>query len=223
MQTTGGLTAEAQTGGVIINTISRDGGNEFHGTFNADFGHRELQGDNINDELRARGATLTGTIRKLYDVGFGIGGPLKRDRVWFYASARKCGAPATRAGNYYNKSANPLFYEPDLSRPAYDRNLSQETSLRITWQVAGEAEDHRLGTLRVQLQLQPRHRGGGSSRPRRPGATGTRRCCRARGQWTYPATNRLLFQAGARDARRHASAQAGRGGRRPAPWRSSTA
>ena len=89
VQTTGGLTAEAQNGGVIINTISRDGGNEYHGTFSTDFGHSNLQSDNINDELRARGATLTGTIRELYDVGFGMGGPLKRDRAWFYASGRK--------------------------------------------------------------------------------------------------------------------------------------
>ena len=53
VQATGGLTAEAQAGGVIINTISRDGGNQFHGTFSTDFSHSDLQSDNITDELRA--------------------------------------------------------------------------------------------------------------------------------------------------------------------------
>jgi hypothetical protein len=82
VQTTGGLTAEAQSGGVIINVISRDGGNELHGVLSADAGFSDLQANNIGADLRARGATLTGTLRHLYDVAFGIGGPLKRDRVW---------------------------------------------------------------------------------------------------------------------------------------------
>jgi hypothetical protein len=195
VQTTGGLTAEAQSGGVIINVISRDGGNELHGVTNADFGFRDLQANNVNADLSTRGATLTGTLRHLYDVAFGVGGPLKRDRVWFFASARKYESSNFQAGNYYNKAANPLFYEPDLARPAYDRNLSQDLSLRLTWQAA---QKHKItGSYRYEYncncnfgvatgQFSPEAAGNNWYPPLQSG----------QGSWTYPATNRLLFQAG---------------------------
>jgi hypothetical protein len=194
VQATGGLTAEAQNGGVIINTISRDGGNEYHGTFSSDFGHRNLQTDNINDELRARGATLTGTIRQLYDVGFGIGGPLKRDRLWFYASGRKYSSSSNWAGNYYNKSANPMFYEADLSRPAYDHNINQETSLRMTWQVTPKQKF--TGSGRYEYNCYCNLVSGGGISPEAAGSNWYVPLVSGQGSWTYPATNRLLFQAG---------------------------
>ena len=158
VQATGGLTAEAQTGGVNINTISRDGGNQLRGTFSFDFSHPDLQSDNINDDLPARGATLTGTIKQLYDVGFGMGGPLKRDRVWFYASARKYESSSYWAGNYYNMSPNPLLYEADLVAPGVRPKL--EPGDQPPHHVAGdaEAEGERLGALRVELLLQSRLR-----------------------------------------------------------------
>ena len=195
VQATGGLTAEAQSGGVIINMISRDGGNQFHGTFSSDFGFRGLQADNINDELRTRGATLTGTIRELYDVGFGAGGPLKRDRVWFYASGRKYSSSSNWAGNYYNKSTNPMFYEPDLSRPAYDHNLNRETSLRITWQLTGKQKI--TGSGRYEHNCYCNLVSGGGIAPEAAGSNWYEPLVSGQGQWTYPATNRLLFQAGA--------------------------
>ena len=35
-----------------------------------------------------------------------------------------------------------MFYEPDLSRPAFVQDYFRDTSLRLTWQVA---EKHRIG------------------------------------------------------------------------------
>ena len=195
VQTTGGLTAEAQSGGVIINAIGRDGGNAFHGTLSADVGHRELQSNNIGADLRARGATLTGTIRHLYDVGFGVGGPLKRDRVWFFASARKYESSNFQAGNYYNKSSNPLLYEPDLSRPAYDRNLSQELAFRITWQAA---EQHKISaTTRYEYNCNCNFGvATGQFSPEAAGNNWYPPLISSQASWTHAATNRLLFQAG---------------------------
>jgi hypothetical protein len=71
VQLTGGLTAEAQGDGPQTNFVPRDGGNVFSGSFSSDFGHKNLQGDNISDELRDRGAARPGELRKLYDVGGG--------------------------------------------------------------------------------------------------------------------------------------------------------
>src|SRR6266850_433347 len=84
---TSGFSAEAETGGGHINVIPRDGGNFFNGSFRADYGNNRFQGNNITDELKSRGALLPSKIRKLYEIGGGFGGPIKRDKVWFFASA----------------------------------------------------------------------------------------------------------------------------------------
>jgi hypothetical protein len=180
---------------VIINVISRDGGNQFHGVISADAGFRDLQANNIDADLRARGATLTGTLRHLYDVASGFGGPLKRDRVWFFASARKYESSNFQAGTYYNKSANPLFFEPDLARPAYDRNLSQDLSLRLTWQAA---EKHKItGSYRYEYNCNCNFNiATGQFSPEAAGNNWYPPLQSTQGSWTYPATNRLLLQAG---------------------------
>jgi hypothetical protein len=196
VQTTGGLTADAQAGGAIVNVISRDGGNEFHGTMNADFGNEDLQGNNLNAGLEARGAHMTGILRRLYDVAAGFGGPVKRDRVWFFASVRKWESSSYQAGNYFNRSSNPLFYDRDLSRPAYDRNLAQEGSVRIIWQAA---QKHKItATSRWEKNCNCNFQiATGTLAPEASGSNWYIPMRSNQGTWTYPATNRLLFQVGA--------------------------
>jgi carboxypeptidase family protein len=134
LQINGGLTAEAQGAGTQVNYIPRDGGNQFRGAFNFDFGAGRLQSDNVDDDLRARGATAPGKIKKLYDVNAGYGGPLLRDRIWFYSSARKLDNQSYVVGSYFNQSPNTLFYTPDLNKPAYQWTYVQSTMHRVTWQ-----------------------------------------------------------------------------------------
>ena len=136
VQTIGGLSAEAQGAGIQVNYVPRDGGNIFSGSFAADMGHRRLQADNIDAGLRARGAAQPGAIRKLYDVGGGFGGPLVQDRLWFFASSRYLETSNYAPGNWYNNAQGTLFYEPDLSRPAYDQSYYSEYGLRLTWQAS---------------------------------------------------------------------------------------
>jgi hypothetical protein len=198
VQLTGGLTAEAQAGGVIINVIGRDGGNQFHGIANIDVGHRDLQSDNLSDELTARGALMTGILRRLYDVAGGFGGPIRPDRAWFFASVRKWETSSYQAGNYFNKSPNPLFYEADLARPAYDRNLAQEGSFRVTWQAA---QKHKItATTRWEVNCNCNFQiATGTFSPEAAGSNWYDPMRSNQGTWTYPATNRLLLQVGAID------------------------
>ena len=136
VQTIGGLSAEAQGAGIQVNYVPRDGGNVFSGSFAADMGHRRLQGNNIDDALRARGATQPGAIKKLYDVGGGLGGALVRDRLWFFASSRYLETSNYAPGNWYNSAQGTLFYEPDLARNAYDQSYYTEWGMRLTWQAS---------------------------------------------------------------------------------------
>src|SRR5436309_6289942 len=130
--------AEATTGGVQINIIPKDGGNRFSGSLSAELTGPGLTGDNLTDDLRARGLTAAPSVRRYYDVGAGLGGPIKHDKLWFFSAWRREDRSLYQVGNYYNRRQGSLFYEPDLSRPAYNRDYSTDYSLRLTWQAAAK-------------------------------------------------------------------------------------
>jgi len=193
---TSGFSADAETGGGHINVIPRDGGNFFNGSFKADYGNNRFQGNNITDDLKARGALLPSTIRKLYEVGGGFGGPVRRDKVWFFASARYWTSSSYQAGNYFNKTQGTLFYTPDLARPAYDLNFYRETGVRATWQVAPK---HKItGSYTTEYNCNCYF--GIAAGTLAPEATGDdlyKPNWRTQWTWSFPATTRLLFWAGA--------------------------
>jgi hypothetical protein len=137
VQTAAG-SAEASTGGVQINIVPKDGGNTFSGSLSTELTGPSLTSENLTDELRARGLTAAPSVRKYYDVGGGVGGPIKKDRLWFFGASRREDRSLFQVGNYYNKRQGTLFYEPDLSRPAYNRDYSTDYSLRLTWQAAAK-------------------------------------------------------------------------------------
>ena len=92
--------------------------------------------------------------------GFGFGGPLKRDRVWFFASARKWESSSYRAGNYYNKSANPLFYEAGPVAPRVRPQPERRSSASASPGRRRRSTRSAARALRVQLQLQLQYRDG---------------------------------------------------------------
>jgi len=81
--TTGAESAEMQNGGLRINSTPKDGGNTFSGTFFAYGAGSRLQADNRSDEVKSAGVPQPG-IAYTYQVNPSFGGPLKRDRLWFY-------------------------------------------------------------------------------------------------------------------------------------------
>ena len=197
VQLTGTLTAEAMGDGPQTNFVPRDGGNVFSGSFATDFGHRNLQGDNVNDELRQRGATRPGDLRTLYDVGGGGGGPLQRDRIWFFASTRYHESSSYAPGNYYNRLTGTLFYDADQSRPAYDHNYYQEAGVRLTIQAA---EKHKV-TFLARSERSCACLRDVLTGIKSPEASGDRRypwgTYTFQANWASPLTNRVLLEAGA--------------------------
>jgi len=192
---TSGMSAESETGGVHVNMVPKSGGNTFSGSFLSTLGHKDLQSVNLNDRLRARGVSAQPEIRKLFDVNMGLGGPIKKDKLWFFAAQRWFHTSSYLPGNYYNKLQGTLFYEPDLSRPAYDDDYYGESSVRLTWQVA---QRHKLDVGYITQKncncfwaiqnglVAPEAAGGHFYRPNYI----------AQATWSYPATNRLLFEGG---------------------------
>ncbi len=79
---TGGYEAEygRSTGG-IINVITKSGGNDFHGDV---FGYYD--NDSLQDSAKPVVSTTTTAGYTKEDYGIGLGGYLKKDRLWFYAA-----------------------------------------------------------------------------------------------------------------------------------------
>jgi hypothetical protein len=78
---TGGVDAASPMGyGLVINMISKSGGNQFRGSTAVQY-----QPFRWNDNNVAPGTPATRQVRQ-YD--FSLGGPVRRDRTWFFAAVR---------------------------------------------------------------------------------------------------------------------------------------
>ena len=133
----GGM-GEATTGGPVMNILPKVGGNEFHGSALVNGASAGLQGSNFTQALQNAGLRAPNKLRAVWDVNGAIGGPIKKDRLWFYWTARYQGnrkyVPLWR-----NKNAGDVTkwtYDPDLSHQALDDGTWKNTSLRLTWQAS---------------------------------------------------------------------------------------
>ena len=61
-----------------------------------------MVGDNYTQELKDRGLTTPGKLYKLWDYNVGIGGPIKKDRIWFFFQFRDEGSHRTVPGMFAN-------------------------------------------------------------------------------------------------------------------------
>jgi hypothetical protein len=193
---TGGITAEQKEGGVRMNLIPRDGGNAMRGYFVGAFANEAMQGNNFSDELRDAGLGTPDRVRNLWDVNPAYGGPIKQDRIWFYATGRYSG---TQSGVpvFFNKNAgnpNAWTYEPDTSREsAWTENVWRNGDVRVTWQATPK---HKFA---VNYD-----RSANCDCPRTLPTTSAPEAVNDAylgdkylvfGDWTAPLTNRLLLEA----------------------------
>jgi hypothetical protein len=83
-----GGSAETQTGGVQINMIPKEGGNTFSGGVTGFFANHSMQKDNVSAAQLAAGLQAPPGLQKLYDYSFSLGGPIVKNRLWFFNSYR---------------------------------------------------------------------------------------------------------------------------------------
>ena len=181
-------------------------------------------GNNFSQELRDRGLTTPGRFTKVWDVNGSVGGPILRDRLWYYGQVRDEGSIRTVPGMFANLNAgdpNAWTYQADTTRPAATAASYRTAALRLTGQVTPRnkvtlfwdeqmpcegAADPRAGSggacrsASSSLAISGAH---GSPAPQATPTTspeaGTYRAYGQRVQqvrWTSPVTNRLLVEGG---------------------------
>ena len=136
MQTASG-TAESDVSGVYMNMVTKSGGNRFASDHNIYFMNDSLQGENIDDDLRARlglgAGAQTGAAGNPIDISYDwsstLGGPIKRDRAWFFGALRRW-----RLDQFQIGAVNP-----DGSQ-AIDDNRIENYMGKVTAQVASNTK-----------------------------------------------------------------------------------
>jgi hypothetical protein len=138
----GGL-GEANTGGPQMNIIGKQGGNRFAGSFFINGTGSSLQGTNLTPELQAQGLTTPQSLSKAWDVNPAYGGPIVRDKLWFFGTYRYQSNDQNVASMWVNLNAGDnskwtyLPADGKDGRPLQvpiDDGRWKNGSLRLTWQ-----------------------------------------------------------------------------------------
>jgi hypothetical protein len=138
----GGL-GEAETGGPSINIIPKSGGNLFRGTAFYSSSGDWAQSNNVDDALRGVGITQPPILRTNWDTSGSLGGPIVRDRLWFFANVRGWANASVIDGIVSNR------FLGDASHWDYAPNASIESRI---------AETRKIVAGRLTAQISPRNR-----------------------------------------------------------------
>jgi carboxypeptidase family protein len=84
-----GQGAEMPTPGVQSQMLGKSGGNKFQGEIYQDYERNSFQAANIPDNILALGIAAQSNELQLYrDFNLNVGGPIKKDKLWWYFSYR---------------------------------------------------------------------------------------------------------------------------------------
>ena len=195
--TTSGALGEAESGGPVINVVPKSGGNTPAGSFFFNFANSALQGSNLTDELSAQGTRpATEDLITMRDLTGSIGGPINRDKLWYFASGRTKRTEKKVPIMLYNQNAgtNAWLYVADPARQAFNDSTTHAGNVRLTWQAS---QRHKLNVYYDQQSLKDNHEGGGTATTS-PEAAGTADAYPQhliQTGWQSPWTNRLLLDA----------------------------
>ena len=134
--TSGGL-GEAEVGGPSLSIVPKSGGNTIKGQVYLSGVPQAWSAATTPTSCRPPGLTTPGELLKQWDYTFGIGGPIKKDRLWYYVTSRDEGQHRSIPGIFPNLNAGDptkLLYAPDTTAQAQGAESFQLDSVRLTLQ-----------------------------------------------------------------------------------------
>ena len=145
------------TPGVQSQMLGKSGGNKFQGEIYQDFENNSMIGENIENNLPAKflfSPTNTGGIRlhsnetqKYRDSNINVGGPIKKDKVWWYFSYR----------NQKTSVGQPNFIGP-INGTFFDTKLWNPSG-KTTYQI--NQNNKLIGYYQWGQKIQPNRTQGG--------------------------------------------------------------
>jgi hypothetical protein len=209
---TGADSAEMGQGGMRVNMVPKDGGNAFHGVVFGNYTPSAAAADNCGSPgsgLACTRSDLTGDttfnktsnfltnvsqLTKNYDFNPSIGGPIVRDKAWFYVSFRYLGVNKTVADSFFDRDPSPFRYLADTSQPGIDDGHIRSITARGTIQLT---QKDKLSYYHDEQDKVRGHWGIASNIPPEASAIqATPTSFVSVSKWTRPHTNKLLLEAG---------------------------
>jgi hypothetical protein len=199
LSTSGGL-GEAETSGVSLNVIPREGGNTFSGSFVANGASGAMQGSNYTQSLKDQGLKAPSELNSLYEINPMGGGRIIRDKLWFYTSYRHISTNNSVPGMWDNLNAsNPNVWTVDFdkSKQAFSDTLERILSGRITWQATPR---NKINLSWQEDIYKHNYKGGGTATTTREADPNSQQLMSPyhinSATWSSPLTSRLLAEAG---------------------------
>jgi hypothetical protein len=189
----GASSAETMTGGVTFNLIPREGGNRFNGSFFATHVTESFQGNNVTQELTDAGLGVPNRLKVLTDINPTAGGPIRRDKLWFFASGRYQQTDRYVAGLWENLNAGDptkWTYEPDYAHQTASTLYVLSGNARLTWQ----ATPRNKFNFFFERQKRDEDSNGLPNSNESSFHWGFPRLWFGTASWTSPLTNRLLLE-----------------------------
>ncbi len=212
VMTAGGGMGEAEVGGPYVNFIPKTGGNTFQNHFYGSGMSGWMQSSNTTDALKAAGLTTPQSTLYLADISLSNGGPIVKDRLWFFYNTQYTGE---------RELAPRHLLQPERRRPDQVALRAGFDPSSREWQFPGHDQadaaphgtghapqqaEHVLGPEHLPVQRPPADRRDQRSRPpaRRKPARSRVAPASSKGnygrmeqiRWTSATTNRLLLEAG---------------------------
>ena len=195
--TTSGISADSNADGAIVNMIPKEGGNNFAGSVTGLYSGKSLMSDNLSDELIARGLKSVNSLDYIYDSGVTLGGPIKKDRLWFFGSFREWGNKRFAANKFYNLTQHSPFYTPDLSRPAFAKEWYESKAIRLTIRASDKNKFNVFADPQRDCHCPALTASGSLNAPEAFFSYHLKPAGLYQVTWNSPVTNRLLLEAGA--------------------------
>jgi hypothetical protein len=127
----GAGSAESALSGARFNVIPKEGGNRVSGQFWGNWGPG-WQSENLSPELQTAGVAGTSKIDFDFDLGPAIGGPIVKNKLWYFTAYRKKGTQQT-IFNTFNDDGTPLhsrngWYQDVTGRLTYQANKTNKVN-----------------------------------------------------------------------------------------------
>jgi hypothetical protein len=173
--------------------IPKDGSNVLHGSVFLSHTPGSWQTDNFTPELAATGLQAPNRVERIFDQNLGLGGPVMKDRLWFYGTFRRWGVDQTVTESFYNADPTRRNYIPDLNRPTVDDNVIKSGALRLTYQIA---RGHKMSAYLDRIVKFRGHECGAFTAEEACGIRSPKRYFTGQAKYTATLGSRLLLEAG---------------------------
>jgi len=126
-----GASAEMPRRGMLVDTVLKSGGNQFHGSYVYYGSTHQLESNNLDDELRAKGVKAVAKLHNLMDVSGNLGGRIVPNKLWFYGALRHQGFDRDTGDAFY-PDGKPVTVQTDMPYHVGKLSYQMTPSQRIS-------------------------------------------------------------------------------------------